>query len=480
MSSLDRNDINLIIGNEWDYFHHPAIGILGGILVMWKKDLASFEVIEHSSQLIMGTLNINVLGKWNIATVYGGKDAQTHRSLWQKLEGCMIGDEPGIIGGDFNYILSKEDKKGGKRFHFSNGSKDMKKFSMNNDFHDIGNARFSFIVNGRTSKWIIAENGFRQGCPLSPYLYIICSHLFSLAMAQRGQDLGIQVSHRAQKVSHLLFADDVLLLCQASKHLAVKLNNIVLDFCSWTGLKVNNAKSQILFNKGMNRVDILQVKKILKFKMLNTWGSKCLSLAGKDTLAKTSLLILPNFISTHTLVLKKVLHEVDKCCRKFIWHKRNGKKGMHYITLKNLCKSKAQEGLNFHSAVSRSSPLKARLTWRLIQNQNSLLHQVLITKYGDNLWKAKCRNGSSIAWNILNEGAEYLKPLLRWRVVNGRKIDVLNDIWLLDKQLNDWPVTADYAGLEGLNLSHFISENGCWDLEELQCFFHEDIITMVL
>ncbi|XP_028553736.1 uncharacterized protein LOC110094171 [Dendrobium catenatum] len=137
MSSLDRNDINLIIGNEWDYFHHSAIGISGGILVMWKNNLASFEVIEHSSQLIMGTLNINALGKWNIATVYGGKDAQTRRSLWQKLEGCMIGDEPGIIGGDFNCILSKKDKKGGKMFHFFNGSKDMNMFLMNKDFHDI-------------------------------------------------------------------------------------------------------------------------------------------------------------------------------------------------------------------------------------------------------------------------------------------------------------------------------------------------------
>ncbi|PKU66982.1 threonine dehydratase [Dendrobium catenatum] len=138
MSSLDRNDINQIIGNDWDYFHHPSIGISGGILVMWKKEIASFEVMDHSSQMIMGNLSVNALGKWKIATVYGGKDAHTRKSLWQQLESCMIGDDPGIIVGDFNCILSKEDKKGGKRFHLSSGYKDMKMFLVNNDFHDIG------------------------------------------------------------------------------------------------------------------------------------------------------------------------------------------------------------------------------------------------------------------------------------------------------------------------------------------------------
>ncbi|XP_028553470.1 uncharacterized protein LOC114580371 [Dendrobium catenatum] len=105
---------------------------------MWKKGFAYFEIVDHSSQVIVGQLNINALGKWNIATVYGGKDAQTRRSLWNKLEDRMCGDEPCIIGGDFNCILSKEDKRGGKRFHLSNRSKDMKKFMINNDFHDIG------------------------------------------------------------------------------------------------------------------------------------------------------------------------------------------------------------------------------------------------------------------------------------------------------------------------------------------------------
>ncbi|PKU64914.1 Putative ribonuclease H protein [Dendrobium catenatum] len=84
----------------------------------------------------------------------------------------------------------------------------------------------------------------------------------------------------------------------------------------------------------------------------------------------------------------------------------NGKRGMHYVGWKTLCKTKASGGLNFHSAVSRSGPLKARLSWRFLQNKDSLLYQVISAKYGNNLWDATNRRGSSIVSKILLEGAQ--------------------------------------------------------------------------
>ncbi|KAI0529240.1 hypothetical protein KFK09_001787 [Dendrobium nobile] len=123
ISSLNRNEVNQIIGSDWDYYLHPSIGNSGGILMLWKKDFASFEMVDHSAQVIIGKLITNALGKWSIATVYGGKDAQTRRFLWRTLENSLSEDDPCIIGGDFNCILSKEDKRGGKQFCLSKGSK---------------------------------------------------------------------------------------------------------------------------------------------------------------------------------------------------------------------------------------------------------------------------------------------------------------------------------------------------------------------
>ncbi|XP_020676309.1 uncharacterized protein LOC110095208 [Dendrobium catenatum] len=63
---------------------------------------------------------------------------------------------PAIIGGDFNCILNKEEKRGGKRFMFSKGPKEMKGFMMNSYFHDIGyiGPRYTWCNNKEGASWI--------------------------------------------------------------------------------------------------------------------------------------------------------------------------------------------------------------------------------------------------------------------------------------------------------------------------------------
>ena len=57
-----------------------------------------------------------------------------------------------------------------------------------------------------------------QGCPLSPYLFIICTQGLSTLVRQNDRDghiKGISCVKNGPKVSHLLFVDDSLLFCRA-------------------------------------------------------------------------------------------------------------------------------------------------------------------------------------------------------------------------------------------------------------------------
>ncbi|KAL0920000.1 hypothetical protein M5K25_009098 [Dendrobium thyrsiflorum] len=61
-----------------------------------------------------------------------------------------------------------------------------------------------------------SRHGFRQGCLLSPYLFILYSELLSKALHQHGYSVGIAISNWEDKLLHLLYADDILLFVEAS------------------------------------------------------------------------------------------------------------------------------------------------------------------------------------------------------------------------------------------------------------------------
>ncbi|KAL0926223.1 hypothetical protein M5K25_002435 [Dendrobium thyrsiflorum] len=150
LSNIDRREVNRIIGEDWNFFHHLGVGTLGGILVLWNRNEVSFEVLENSSQLVFGSIQIPNMGIWNFSTIYGIKDLHIRRGLWDSIERLSPSNISFIVGGDFNCILSKEDKIEGKRFIFSQGpDQEMKSFMVNNDFHDVGviGPRFTWCNN---------------------------------------------------------------------------------------------------------------------------------------------------------------------------------------------------------------------------------------------------------------------------------------------------------------------------------------------
>ncbi|KAL9688236.1 hypothetical protein QQ045_032655 [Rhodiola kirilowii] len=79
--------------------------------------------------------------------------------------------------------------------------------------------KYVININGILTEEIEPRRGIRQGDPLSPYLFIVCTEFFTALLNQyQGLGLidGIKICRRAPAISHLLFADDSLLFFKLS------------------------------------------------------------------------------------------------------------------------------------------------------------------------------------------------------------------------------------------------------------------------
>ncbi|KAL0410635.1 UNVERIFIED_CONTAM: putative mitochondrial protein [Sesamum latifolium] len=118
----------------------------------------------------------------------------------------------------------------------------------------VSTVSFSFLLNGEQFGFLSPERGLRQGDPLSPYLFLFCAEAFGGLIRKaecEGTIVGVAVSRTAPSVSHLLFADDMLIFCQATAEALSRLQLLLTSFEAALGLKINKEKSAMVFSRNV-------------------------------------------------------------------------------------------------------------------------------------------------------------------------------------------------------------------------------------
>src|ERR1044072_7513866 len=96
------------------------------------------------------------------------------------------------------------------------------------------------------------HRGLRQGDPLSPYLFVLCMERLAIQiqnLVANGAWQPVRITKDGIGISHLFFADDALLFCQANKNQMQLISNTLSDFCNASGVKVNLDKSRMFCSK---------------------------------------------------------------------------------------------------------------------------------------------------------------------------------------------------------------------------------------
>ena len=98
--------------------------------------------------------------------------------------------------------------------------------------------------NGWNSAYFPIKRGVRQGCPLSPYLFIIASEILAIHVRQNSKIKGIKIGDKEYKIK--LYADDTQIFILYEKESITETALAFKDFSSISGLVVNFDKSNIL------------------------------------------------------------------------------------------------------------------------------------------------------------------------------------------------------------------------------------------
>jgi len=116
----------------------------------------------------------------------------------------------------------------------------------------VSTVRFSVLVNGSLVGFFGSSRGLRQGNPLSPFLFLLIMEVLSRILKKTEEGGFIQgflagpINSTGIRVSHLLFADDTVLFCDASREQILSIGLVLTCFQAFTGLKVNVGKSEIV------------------------------------------------------------------------------------------------------------------------------------------------------------------------------------------------------------------------------------------
>ena len=241
---------------------------------------------------------------------------------------------------------------------------------------------FSILINGVSAGFFRSTRGLRQGDTLSSYLFVLGMDILSRLVNKAVEEnflSGCKIRGVREKeeleVSHLLYADDILLFCKDNPNQLACLRWILMWFEALSGLKINLSKSEIFPIGGRENIEVLTAELGCKAgslpttylglplgaphksvriwdtieerfrRRLATWKRQYISKGGRVTLIRSTLSNLPIYFMSLFRIPSLVCKRLEKIQRDFLWGGGNLEKKSHLVSWATVCTDKKVGGL---------------------------------------------------------------------------------------------------------------------------------------
>ena len=281
----------------------------------------------------------------------------------------------------------------------------------------ISTARFSVLVNEVPTGFFPSSKGLRQGYSLSPYLFILGMEVLSILLIRAmtgGFISGCNIKGREGAVfsiSHLLYADDTIIFCEAKADQLLYLSWVLLWFEASSGMKINLNKSKLIPVGAMENLDALPVelgyrtghlpttslglplgathKSVTIWdsieekmqKRLALWKRNFISKGGRITLIKSTLTSLPLYqmsIFRMPNVVAKRLENLERC---YLWGGGARERKAHLVNWDVVCSEKRQGSPSLRKPTLLNKALLGKWIWRFAFDRDCTWKTLINTKY---------------------------------------------------------------------------------------------------
>ena len=267
------------------------------------------------------------------------------------------------------------------------------------------------LINGEQHGYFKASRGIRQGDSLSPYLFLLCAEGLSFLLRKVVMEKkisGVAASREGPKLTHLFFADDSLLFCQATMANCLAVSHILQQYEMVSGQQLNRAKTSLFFTRNTSSdmrsqiQEVFQVPKIkshekylglpsfigrsknaafgeLKgrvWRRMSGWKEKFLSNGGREVLIKAVAQAIPTYTMSCFKLPDELCQDLNTMFCNFWWVHHDKSKKAHWIRWKKLCTSKEVGGMGFRDLKFFNMALLAKQGWRLLQQPQSLIFRI--------------------------------------------------------------------------------------------------------
>nr|GEW40904.1 RNA-directed DNA polymerase, eukaryota, reverse transcriptase zinc-binding domain protein [Tanacetum cinerariifolium] len=114
----------------------------------------------------------------------------------------------------------------------------------------VSTTKFSININGEREGYFSGGRRLRQGDPMSLYLFTLVMEVFNIIMRKNigeTKDFKYHQGCKKLKITHLCFADDLLVFCHGDSKFMGVIKETLEEFSSYSGLKANMSKSTVFF-----------------------------------------------------------------------------------------------------------------------------------------------------------------------------------------------------------------------------------------